>query len=84
MFVVSETADVQYPNSCAFQLYWEKVKMLDGYSIWDNIAVQFSMSAKEYQGKFYTTISSWKIDWEKTGELSKHADKVTRDDLPFN
>ena len=84
-FIVEEKADSQYPSSMGFQIY-KKIEMLEGYNVGDELEVSYWSKAKEYNGKFYTTLSPWKITGNKGGkvEVKEKADVVTKDEtLPF-
>lgn len=86
-FIVDEGGESQYPNSMSFQLYDKRVALLDGYAVGDSVEVSYWAKAKEYNGKFYTTLSPWKITGEKTGKemnrekTLKQAEE--KDSLPF-
>ena len=90
-FVVQEEAD-KYPQSILFEVINDKCKLLDDIKVGSTIEVAFNLRGREYNGKFYNTLSAWSI---KKAYINKevqpevvHAEVVTSnkpdtDDLPF-
>lgn len=66
----------KYPQTVVFSLTNDKMSLLNGYEIGDRIKVAFNLTGREYNGKFYNTLSCWKIQPMK--------EKVQQDDeVPF-
>jgi hypothetical protein len=65
-FVV--TSDAQYNNTYCFEVFGEeKVQNFNKYNkVNDNVTVEFNVNCNEYQGKYYTTLSAWKISKVET------------------
>ena len=90
---VLETND-QYPRKICFQLFGDKV---DQYpvNVGDDVVVSVDIDSREYNGRWYTNISAWKI--EKVGDMPPMVDSAniptvdlipsdptkSNDDLPF-
>ena len=77
----------EYNNIIAFDVFGaEKVENLTKYNkVGDDVNVQFNISTREHQGKFYTNLQAWRI--EKAGEVTNAERQPERelveDDLPF-
>lgn len=52
----------QFPKKICFSLFGEKVSMLDGFSTGELVDISFNIEAREYNSKWYNTISPWKIE----------------------
>lgn len=87
--------DAQYNNLYCFEVFGdEKVQNLTKYQKEnDVVTVEFNVNTNEYKGKYYTTLSAWKISkvnannvnvnqpvFEPAGKLNEEE----HDDLPFN
>ncbi len=62
---VIEIADGNYPQLVKFQLVQERCQILDTYNEGEEVKVHFDLRGREWQGKFFTTLNSWRI--EKAG-----------------
>ena len=56
------TTEEQYPQDVKFEALKEKTAILDQYSVGDQVKVSFNVRGNEYQGKYYVSLQSWKID----------------------
>ena len=61
-FVLTTDAETKYPQHVSFQLTQDKCNILDNFREGDNLRVQFNISGKEYNGKYYNSLTTWKID----------------------
>ena len=81
---VGETSE-QYNNLYAFELFGEeKVDNFTKFNkVGDNVDVDFNVSTREWEGKYFTSLSAWKVfkAQEQTQESVPTAE--TQDDLPF-
>lgn len=79
----------QYNNLYCFEVFGnEKVENFNKYNkVGNDVTVEFNVNCNEYNGKYYTTLSAWKISkaeasatqpFETVTELN-----VVEDDLPF-
>lgn len=59
-FVVQEEAD-RYPQTILFEVINDNCKLLDGFKIGAGVEVTFNLRGREYNGKFYNTLSAWSI-----------------------
>ncbi len=59
---ILETLDAQYPKKICFELWGDKIDVLN--SIADNtiITVFFDVESREYMGKWYSGIKAYRID----------------------
>lgn len=49
----------QYPKSACLQLFGDKVA--DCPAVGESVAVSFDIDSREYNGRWYTTLSAWKV-----------------------
>lgn len=56
------TTEEQYPQDVKFEALKEKTALLDQYAVGDQVKVSFNVRGNEYQGKYYVSLQSWKID----------------------
>ena len=59
-FVVT-TGD-KYPETVAFELINTNCELADAFSEGQQVDVSFNVRGREYNGKFYTNLSAWRID----------------------
>jgi hypothetical protein len=52
----------RYPYDVCFDLLKEKVAMIDNFQIGENLKVSFDVKSREYNGKWFTGCTAWKID----------------------
>jgi len=79
-FVIDTNTD--YNNIICFEIFGkEKIDKFVQYNkVGDVVEVSFNINTNEYQGKYYTTLSAWKV-WK--GNESKEQGSEEKDDLPF-
>lgn len=92
------TTDDKYPQDLEIEFMKEKVSELDKFSEGDAVEVAINLRGREYQGKYYTNITGWKIsllksanertkDVESQEPIEKAFEPATKtqveDDLPF-
>lgn len=82
----------QYNNLSAFEVFGdEKVDNLNKYNkVGDEVNVSFNISCNEWKGKYYTSLSAWRIEKVETvpkqdlPPLEQYNPKEEEpDDLPF-
>lgn len=52
----------QYPKKIAIQVWGEKINDLAKFSIGDKITAHINIESREYNGKYYTDIKSYRLD----------------------
>ena len=57
-----------YPYDICFDLLKDKVRMIDGFQIGEEVKVSFDVRSREYNGKWFTGCTAWRI--EKGGTVS--------------
>ena len=74
--VLEEISDKQYKSSISIEFWGEKLWLVDWLQSWDQVEVSMNSKVREYNWKYYTSISWWKVEsiWEKSEEW---------EDLPF-
>lgn len=76
--VLEEYTDKEYKGGIAFDLIKDKVTLIDNFKVWDTVDVSLNFKASEYNGRYFTNISAWKIEKVDTW-LVESSDE----DLPF-
>ena|SRR5438105_5026230 len=66
-FVLTVEPGSPYPQHVTFQIVQDKVSMLDGFNVGDEVKVQFNLKGREWtspQGevKYFNTIDAWRIE----------------------
>ena len=81
-FVVNTGAEYN-PEIC-FEIFGDdKVdKFLKYNKVGDNVDVDFNVSSREYNGKYYHNIGAWRV-FKSDGEDQEHAQEEESDDMPF-
>lgn len=59
--IVIEQQDGQYPNFVKVELTQDRTGLVDGYSEGDEVTVSFDLRGREWNGKFFTNLSGWRI-----------------------
>lgn len=81
---VIEVESGQYPQMVKFQLVQDRCGLIEDYSEGENIKVHFDLRGREWQGKYFTTLTAWRLDRTTKAEKSSTTDITTKDDnLPF-
>ena len=85
--------DAQYNNLYCFEVFGdEKVQNLTKYQKEnDVVTVEFNVNTNEYKGKYYTTLSAWKISKVNANNVNVNQPafqpaenlNTPEDDLPF-
>ena len=97
-FVVMETGS-PYPQEIIFQLVQEKVELLEGYNVGDEVEVSFNLRGRAWTNprdgvtKYFNSLDAWKISRvgattsQPVSNVKSVADVVVNetgdDDLPF-
>jgi hypothetical protein len=80
----------QYNNLYSFEMYKgaEHVEHIDNFikynKIGDQVSVEFNVRTNEYNGRFFTSLSPWRVD--KLDQAQPVQDSIVTDDtddLPF-
>ncbi len=59
-FVVT-TSKEKYPQDLKFEVVKDKCSLLDGFKEGQEVQVTFDIRGNEYNGKYYVSLSCWKI-----------------------
>lgn len=73
---VIEIADGNYPQLVKFQLLQERCQILDSYNEGEEIKVHFDLRGREWQGKYFTTLNSWRIERSNGSDSSSSSQPV--------
>lgn len=58
----------EYPKKVVFQLFNDKVALIDKYAEGSEVEVKFNLSANEFNGKYYTSVDAWFISGEEKAQ----------------
>ncbi len=56
------TTDERYPQDIKIDFLKEKAEMLDDLAEGEAVTVHFDIRGREYNGRFFTDLSGWRID----------------------
>lgn len=56
------TTDERYPQDIKIDFLKEKADMLEDLSDGEAVTVHFDIRGREYNGRFYTDLSGWRVD----------------------
>lgn len=91
-FAIKVNDGSQYENIANFQLVQDKTELLTGLRKGDEIEVHFDLRGREWNGKYFTNLTAWKITKLDGAEPAPKAEPVKKpepveaeasDDLPF-
>ena len=87
------TTEEQYPQDISFELLKEKSSLIAPFNPGDRIKVFFDIRGREYQGKYYNSLVSWKIEGQGSDASAQPGPPMPppmpptaaemEDDLPF-
>ena len=52
----------QYPRKCCFRVFGEDRITAMNIQIGEELRVSFDVDAREYQGRWYNTLTAWKVE----------------------
>lgn len=84
---VLETQET-YPKKICISVMGEKVNTLRNINVGEVITAHINIESREYNGKYYTTISAWKLDLNQASErqpapLEPYKEDLDNSGLPF-
>jgi len=79
-FVIDTGA--QYNPEVCFQLFGDKVDLLNNFKEGQEVEVKFNVSSREFNGKYYHNLDAWFISGEKNVKPENKKEEES-DDLPF-
>ncbi|MCF8357842.1 MAG: DUF3127 domain-containing protein [Prolixibacteraceae bacterium] len=79
---VIETGD-QFPRKVCFTLFGDKISLLNGISVGDEVDVSFNIESREYNGKWFHNINAWRINpAQPTQQAAQQDSPFPPDDVP--
>ncbi len=82
-FVVT-TPDDKYPQNIKFECVKERCALLERVKPGQRVTVSFDIRGNEFKGKYFVSLSAWKIEpVAKSGAVDVPDDEVSLDDEPF-
>lgn len=84
-FVVELSDNPRYPQYVLFQLTGDRCENLDGFSVGDEVRVEFSLRGREWKSprgdiKYFNSLDVWTL--EQTGASSGAMPEIQIDDQP--
>jgi len=88
--IIVETSG-QYPKKICISIWGDKINEKQ-LVIGNNLDISFELESREYNGKWYTDVKAWKIDWtdkptiEQPEDFHFSRDEINEDEndiLPF-
>ncbi len=76
-FVVT-TANDKYPQDLKFEIVKDKCSLLDSYKEGQEVQVTFDIRGNEYNGKYYVSLSCWKIQSSDSPVASHQSSSSSR------
>ena len=76
-FVLNTNAEYN-PDIC-FSVFGKSLAALEHRQVGESVTVQFNLSSREFNGKWYHNVDAWKIDLIGQPEQPKEEE----DDLPY-
>ncbi|MBL7818798.1 MAG: DUF3127 domain-containing protein [Saprospiraceae bacterium] len=59
---VLEVVEGNYPQLVKFQLTQDRCQLLENYNEGEEMKVHFDLSGREWQGKFFTNLTAWRLE----------------------
>lgn len=78
------TTDERYPQDIKIDFLKEKAEMLDELSDGDPVTVHFDIRGREYNGRFFTDLSGWRIDKGAAGAPGKDSNPDPEDPTDYS
>ncbi len=64
----------EYPKKAAFELWNDKISMLDGLGVGSELNVSFNYESREYNGRWYSNGRAWKVEViNRVGSVTQEA-----------
>jgi len=69
--------DAQYPKKVCFTVWGDKID-LDKMQVGKRLNVSFDVESREYNGRWYTDVKAWRLDWaDAEGASSESAAPIS-------
>lgn len=78
---VLEVPDGNYTSNAVFNVWGaDKVKELEKYNVGDSVKISFSISSREFNGRWYTDLRAWRIQPEGGQDAAAPRGSAARND----
>lgn len=84
--VLEEETDREFKGGLAVDFFKEKTELLSSVKVWDLITVHINTRVNESKtqpGRYFNSISGWRLEAGSTSENKWTSKKEANDDLPF-
>lgn len=65
-FVIT-VEDGKFPQDICFECVKERMSILDGVNVGDQITVSFDIRGREYNGRYFNNLNAWKLSPAQAG-----------------
>lgn len=79
---VIETTEDQYPKKVCFTLFGDKVSLIQGLAVGQEVEVSFNMESREYNGRWFHNINAWKIESAANNNAPEPPPEFRMEDIP--
>ena len=62
LLIVEYAENPQYPETISFEAINDKCKIIENLQPGATVNVHFNLKGREYNGKYYNTLSVWKVE----------------------
>jgi single-strand DNA-binding protein len=83
--LVITVEDAKYPQHITLQATGDRVSLLDGYKVGEEVKASFNLRGREWQDKHFNSLELWEIDLltPAAAVAPAHVPDNPTDDLPF-
>lgn len=84
--IVVTVEDGKYPQDINIEFLQDKVSLLDGLSVGQEVEVDFDLRGREYNGRYFNSLNGWKIAAGAITAPSADEDQgggIDDDSIPF-
>ena len=77
--VIEHGDNPQYLQNCIFECHQDKVSILDGINIGDDVTIEFNLNGRAWADpkggtRYFNTLACWKIEKNSTGDMTPKRD----------
>jgi hypothetical protein len=65
----------EYPQSVKFEVFENRIRILEGLRVGQEVEVFFSVRGREYNGNYYNNLRAWKINAKKNTGIKQPTSK---------
>ena len=81
--VVITVEDAKYPQHITLQATGDRVSLLDGCRVGEEVEASFNLKGREWQDKHFNSLEVWKIEVLTAAAAPAHVPDNSTDDIPL-